>query len=110
MTDVGFIVVSDDGLAVFSSIHVAEQYLEAQDVEDGVYPVAFDPQGRVYRLEASDIGTWQSGKVEAKRTGEVDADRLRELIIRTIRKARINIDESTSLVDLVRDIRYMIEY
>jgi len=42
MKRVGLIVASDDGCAVFTSVEAAEGYLEAVDVEDGVYPAGYD--------------------------------------------------------------------
>ena len=45
------IVAADEPVLFFSSIAAAESYLEWIDVEDGVYPIAYDPDGNVYRLK-----------------------------------------------------------
>jgi hypothetical protein len=45
------IVVTDEpSPAFFSSIEAAESYFEWQDVRDGTYPIAYDPDGNVYRF------------------------------------------------------------
>ena len=38
-------VAADEPLLVFPSVSVAESHLEAIDVENGVYPAAFGPNG-----------------------------------------------------------------
>ena len=47
---IALIVAADEPALFFSSIEAAESYLEWIDVENGVYPVAYDPDGNVYRL------------------------------------------------------------
>lgn len=84
MKRVGLIVASDDGCAVFTSVEAAEGYLEAVDVEDGAYPVGYDADGRVFRILASGVTTWNPGRVTIVPNGETDAQSLRELIEQTL--------------------------
>lgn len=84
MKRVGLIVASDDGCAVFTSVEAAEKYLEAADVEDGVYPVGYDADGRVFRIHASGVTTWNPGRVTITPNGEKDAQSLRDLIEQTL--------------------------
>jgi len=44
------IVAADEPAFFYSSISAAERKLEWIDVCHGVYPIAFDPEGNVYRL------------------------------------------------------------
>lgn len=44
------IVAADEPALFYSSIESAERDLEWIDVKDGVYPVAYDPDGNLYRL------------------------------------------------------------
>ena len=96
MKRVGLIVASIDGCAVFTSVEAAEGYLEAVDVDDGVYPVGYDADGRVFRIRASGVTTWNSGRVTITPNGETDAQSLRGLIERTLpdeNVAAVPIDE-----------------
>lgn len=47
-------VAADEPLLVFPSIPAAEQYLEAIDVENGVYPAAYGPNGEPYGIDSKD--------------------------------------------------------
>ena len=44
------IVAADEPALFFTSIEAAQRKLEWIDVKAGVYPIAYDPQGNVYRL------------------------------------------------------------
>ena len=44
------IVAADEPALFYPSIAAAERDLEWIDVTDGVYPIAYDPDGNVYRL------------------------------------------------------------
>lgn len=46
--DEAVFVAADEPLLVFPSTGAAEDYLEAIDVEDGVYPAAYGPNGERY--------------------------------------------------------------
>jgi hypothetical protein len=52
MPTIELIVEADEPALFFSSRSRAEAYLEAIDVRDGVYPVAYGPDGRLFQLEA----------------------------------------------------------
>ena len=43
-------VTADEPLLVFPSVAAAERYLEAIDVENGVYPAAYGPHGEPHRI------------------------------------------------------------
>jgi hypothetical protein len=89
MKRVGLIVASDDGCAVFTSVEAAEGYLEAVDVEDGVYPAGYDADGRVFRLHASGVTTWNPGRVTITPDGTTDVQSLRDLIKQTLRDENV---------------------
>jgi hypothetical protein len=44
------IVAADEPALFYSSVDAATTHLEWIDVEDGVYPIAYDPDGNIYRL------------------------------------------------------------
>lgn len=46
------IVAADEPALFYSSVSEAAVDLEAIDVRDGVYPVAYGPEGQVFKLEA----------------------------------------------------------
>ena len=46
------IVAADEPALFYSSVSQAEMDLEAIDVRDGVYPVAYGPDGQIFKLEA----------------------------------------------------------
>ena len=58
------IVAADEPALFFSSIDAAAKHLEWIDVENGVYPVAYDPDGNVYRLRC------EGQKVIVERDGD----------------------------------------
>ncbi|HUD94306.1 hypothetical protein [Sphingobium sp.] len=45
-------VEADEPLLVFPDLKVAERYLEAEDVRNGIYPRAFGPSGEQYSIDA----------------------------------------------------------
>jgi len=44
------IVAADEPALFYSSIEAAQTNLEWIDVDDDVYPIAYDPDGNIYRL------------------------------------------------------------
>lgn len=52
MSTIALIVKADEPALFFSSVSGAEGYLEAADVSEGIYPVAYGPDGQVFQLEA----------------------------------------------------------
>ena len=45
-------IEADEPLLIFSSVEMAEQYLEANDVRDGVYKRAFGSAGEIFSVRA----------------------------------------------------------
>ena len=69
-------VEADEPLLVFASASDAQQYLEAVDVEDGVYPAAYGPGGEPYSIAAN------GGQVFVERIdGQKRPDDLRRLLL-----------------------------
>ncbi len=48
---VALIVAADEPALFFSSVEAAEDYLEAVDVRNGVYPAAYGPGGERFEVE-----------------------------------------------------------
>jgi hypothetical protein len=70
-------VAADEPLLIFPSVAAAESDLEAIDVEDGVYPAAYGPNGEPYRIRS------EGNRVIIERTGEPNTpNELRALILR----------------------------
>lgn len=83
MSTIALIVEADEPALFFSSVIGAEGYLEAIDVSDGVYPVAYGPDGQVFRLEAIGDGV----RVHAVEGLKAPED-LRALLLRYLSAAR----------------------
>jgi hypothetical protein len=77
-TKIEIIVAADEPALFFTSVRQAETYLEAIDVEDGVYSDAYGPAGEPYKLEAV------SGRVRVTPLEGVEPqpDELRALLLR----------------------------
>ncbi|KDP93609.1 hypothetical protein ER13_17750 [Brevundimonas sp. EAKA] len=83
MSTIALIVEADEPALFFSSVSGAEGYLEAIDVNDGVYPVAYGPDGQVFQLKA--IGD----HVQINPVGGSKApDELRALLLRYLSAAK----------------------
>ena len=83
MSAIALIVQADEPALFFSSVSGAESYLEAIDVSDGVYPIAYGPDGQVFQLEA--IGDRvRINSVE----GSKAPDDLRALLLRYLSAAK----------------------
>ena len=48
--DGALFVAADEPLLVFPSVRAAERFIEAVDVENGIYPAAYGPNGEPYRV------------------------------------------------------------
>jgi len=49
------LIVEEEGEPLFfSSLGAAESHLEAIDVDDGVYPRAYGPDGKLYRVSSDE--------------------------------------------------------
>lgn len=64
MPQVKLIVAADEPAIFFASLQDAESWMEAMDVEDGVYSAAFGPNGEPYTVSTD--GT----RVNIEETGE----------------------------------------
>jgi hypothetical protein len=92
-------VAADEPLLVFPSIAAAEQYLEAIDVDNGVYPVAYGPNGEPYRIGS------EGRRVFVERTGEPDQpDELKALLLQYLDGSGRSADASASLDSLVTEV------
>jgi len=85
-TKIKLIVAADQPALFFTSMRQAETYLEAIDVEDGVYPDAYGPDGEPYKLEAV------SGRVRVTplERAEPRPDDLRALLLRYLAATGVN--------------------
>lgn len=92
-------VAADEPLLLFPSVRDAEGFLEAIDVESGVYPIAYGPGGEVYS-----ISTKGSRVLVRRDDGRDDPDALRALLVgyleanRQTVSASIPLDELTAVV------------
>jgi hypothetical protein len=93
---VRFIVEADVPALLFSSQERAERYLEAVDIDGGVYPAAFDADGRVYDIVPHD---GHGCLVPRNRT---DKGRLRQVLARHLRTVGLQVSDEESLSDLLR--------
>ncbi len=70
-------VAADEPLLIFPSAKAAEAWLEPYDVEDGVYPIAYGPNGEPFRIGS------RNGRVLIERTGASNKpDELKILLVR----------------------------
>ena len=77
MPQVKLIVAADEPAIFFASVQDAESWMEAIDVEDGVYSAAFGPNGEPYAITTD--GTW----VHIEETGEApQLEALKALLLR----------------------------
>ena len=89
-------VQADEPLLVFPSIEVAERYLEAEDVREGVYPRAFGPSGERFSIIAD------GRRVVIKpMAAPADVTGLRELLQRSLSAVGEPVAEDASLPELV---------
>lgn len=90
MSSIALIVQADEPALFFSSVSGAEGYLEAIDVSDGVYPIAYGPDEQVFQSEA--IGDRvRINPVE----GSTAPDDLRALLLRYLSAGRQHDVKST---------------
>jgi hypothetical protein len=54
--DVALIIAADEPAIFFSSVEVAEQYIEPIDVRNGIYTAVYGPAGEPYGIEADHTG------------------------------------------------------
>lgn len=89
-------VEADEPLLVFPSVEVAERYLEAIDVRNGVYGRAFGPSGEPFSIAAEgDL------VVITPTHAPADPDRLRTLLARSLEAVGEPASDAASLSELV---------
>ena len=92
-------VAADEPLLVFPSVAAAERGLEAIDVEDGVYPAAYGPNGEPYRIRS------EGNRVIIEPTGEPNRpDELNLLLLRFLEATGRTPDVTATLGDLVATV------
>jgi hypothetical protein len=88
-------VAADEPLLIYPSVAAAERDLEAIDVEDGVYPVAYGPNGEPFRIRS------EGNRVIIEPTGEPNRpDELRRLLVRYLEATGCAPDATATLDDL----------
>jgi hypothetical protein len=89
-------VAADEPLLVFPSATAAERWLEAIDVENGVYPAAYGPNGEPFSIDN------ERNRVVIEPTGEPNKpDELKALLLRYLEATARPADGSLDLHELV---------
>lgn len=92
-------VAADEPLLVYPSVSAAEQDLEAIDVRNGIYPIAFGPNGEPYRVDCG------GNEVFIERTGEPNRpDELKALLLRYLEGRDRAADAAASLDNLLAEV------
>lgn len=88
-----FIVEADEPALFFRSKRDVETSLEAIDVEEGIYPVAFDRDGRVYDI----VAIKSRVSLVPDSGGKRDVERLRLVLTRFLAASNVSFsdDETT---------------
>lgn len=94
---VQIIVEADEPALFFRSKAAAEAYLEAYDIDEGVYPVAFDRSGQVYTIEVRG----NSGLLVPNAEQRHDTERLRSTIIKFLNASKVRFLPDDTLDDLL---------
>lgn len=92
-----FIVEADVPALLFATKEAAERYLEATDVMNDVYGLAFDRTGRVYHV----IPDGERALLVADERGLIDTSRLRKALERFLRSVNIEVGTDATLQDLL---------
>jgi hypothetical protein len=91
-------VAADEPLLIYPSARAAAHHLEAIDVENGVYPAAYGPNGEHYR-----VGT-DGREVVVERTGEPDQpDELKALLLQYLQAVGRTPATTASLAELTTE-------
>lgn len=97
-TKIELVVAADEPALFYSSVQQAEMDLEAVDVRDGVFPIAYGPDGQIFKLEAigDRVRITQAERVAPK------PDNLRSLLLRYLSATGLDeISESEPLGSLL---------
>ncbi|HWK35884.1 hypothetical protein [Sphingomonas sp.] len=90
---------ADEPLLVFPSATAAERFLEATDVENGIYPAAYGPLGEPYRVYAIE------GHVVVERADEpVRPHELKTLLLRYLEESGREAEATASIEALVAQV------
>jgi hypothetical protein len=92
-------VAADEPLLVFPSAQDAQGYLEAIDVVNGVYPVAYGREGQPYNISAD------GNRVLVERAeGPADPDALRALLVGYLKAHRQTASRTAPLSELAATV------
>lgn len=94
---VGLIVEADEPALFFSSPEAAELYMEATDVENGVYKAAYDSEGNPYTISAVD----ELVVIRPAVGQPSEANNLRLLLLRFLSAVNVPVSPDENLSDLV---------
>jgi hypothetical protein len=98
MKPIRLIVAADEPALFFSSTDLAQKYIEAVDVRDGVYPEAYGPRGEPYDIAVDEC----DGIVISRREGYApQPERLRRILEDFLNACNINSLTSVTLEDLL---------
>lgn len=89
-------VEADEPLLVFPDLKVAQRYLEAEDVRNGIYPRAFGPSGEQYSIDADG-----SRVIISLMDAPADAATLMALLKRSLTAVGEQPDDDATLPELV---------
>lgn len=97
--DGALFVAADEPLLVFPSARAAERYIEAADVENGIYRAAYGPKGEPYRVASARKRVIIHPTVEPDRPEE-----LRALLVRYLQGTGQTFDYDAATSELVRQV------
>lgn len=90
-------VAADEPLLIFPSVRAAERWMEPIDVENGVYPAAYGPQGQPYRIGSD------GKRVIVESTGEPNrTEELRLLLLRYLQRTGQTYEDDAPTAALVQ--------
>jgi hypothetical protein len=92
-------VAADEPLLVFPSVRAAECWIEAIDVEDGVYPAAYGLNGEPFRVESA------RKRVIIEATGEPNRpEDLRALLLAYLHSRGLTVHDEPPTSELVEQV------
>jgi hypothetical protein len=95
---IAFLVEADIPALLFCSKAAAEAYLEAVDVLNGVYPIAFDRHGAVFDV----VPDGSNARLVPDISGRVDGERLGRVLRRFLVSVGVTVDEDVPLEDIFK--------
>jgi hypothetical protein len=94
---ISLIIAADEPALFFSSLEVAQKYLEAVDVLSGVYSEAYGPKGEPYDIT---VDQWD-GVVIRRSGGASQPQRLRKILEAFLHACHLPFSTDMSLQDLI---------